>query len=97
MMRSYAMTFAALTLRAELGILIFWFGLPLIEAYRVSTWSSWVVNLLFVEWALLASARPKTDATRRRAPTGDTGGESVLNGKIKPQTSMGQRPRPVWR
>lgn len=52
MLRSYALTFAAVTLRAELGILIGLFGLSLQEAYLIVPWTSWVLNLIAVEWFL---------------------------------------------
>lgn len=53
MMRSYSLTFAAVTLRAELGILIYAGGFSLEDAYQTVSWSSWALNLIFVEWVLL--------------------------------------------
>lgn len=53
MIRSYAMTFAAITLRAEYGLLIFGANLPLEAAYQIVSWSSWTLNLLFAEWFLV--------------------------------------------
>jgi uncharacterized membrane protein len=65
MTRNYALTFAAVTLRLWLGLLIL-AQLPFLqsgfggdydalflEAYRVVMWLSWVPNLLFAEYFLL--------------------------------------------
>ncbi len=64
MMRNFALTFAAVTLRFWLGILIA-VQLPLLHSvyggnfaslfnpvYLTVTWLSWVPNLLFIEWYL---------------------------------------------
>jgi hypothetical protein len=51
MIRSYALTFAAVTLRIWLPlgqVLHFDF----VEAYRVIAWLCWVPNLLAAEWIL---------------------------------------------
>ncbi|NWH07477.1 MAG: DUF2306 domain-containing protein [Alphaproteobacteria bacterium] len=56
MIRSYAMTFAAATLRAELGVLIYFVGLRFEDAYQIVAWSSWTLNLIAADW-MLASAR----------------------------------------
>lgn len=61
MIRSYAMTFAAVTLRAEFGLLIYVGGLDVEQAYQIAAWSSWSLNLILAEWALVGSemrARP---------------------------------------
>lgn len=50
MKRSYAITLAAVTLRIELGLLIFLGGLSFRETYLIVPWTSWVLNLLIVEW-----------------------------------------------
>lgn len=52
MMRSYALTFAAATLRLQLGLLIA-LGLSFEQAYLIVPWSSWIVNLILLEWWLL--------------------------------------------
>jgi uncharacterized membrane protein len=61
MMRSFALAFAAVTLRIYLGVLQA-LGFPFSEAYPVTAWLSWVPNLLLVEWWLLkpSSAREST-------------------------------------
>lgn len=50
MKRSYAVTLAAITLRIELGLLIFVGGLSFRDTYLIVPWTSWVLNLLVVEW-----------------------------------------------
>ena len=56
MMRSFALAFAAVTLRIYLGVLQA-LGFPFSEAYPVTAWLSWVPNLLLVEWWLLKPSR----------------------------------------
>ena len=50
MKRSFAITFGAVTFRMELGLLIFGMGFSFDEAYLVVPWTSWMLNLLIVEW-----------------------------------------------
>jgi len=47
--RSYALTFAAVTLRVCMGILIGALGLTFEQAYPIEAWASWVPNLIVVE------------------------------------------------
>jgi uncharacterized membrane protein len=47
--RSFAFTLAAVTLRAEVGLLQL-AGLSFDEAYHIAPWTCWVLNLLAVEW-----------------------------------------------
>jgi uncharacterized membrane protein len=49
MLRSYALIFAAVTLRIELPLLIVAFGGDFDPAYRVVAWLCWVPNLLWAE------------------------------------------------
>jgi uncharacterized membrane protein len=49
MTRNYAFTFAAVTLRLWIPILIMAFKLDFVEAYRIVAWLCWVPNLLFAE------------------------------------------------
>ncbi|HJY36701.1 MAG TPA: DUF2306 domain-containing protein [Steroidobacteraceae bacterium] len=51
MLRNYALTFAAATLRIQLPLLIIG-GLAFPAAYTMVAWSSWVPNWLAVEWWL---------------------------------------------
>jgi uncharacterized membrane protein len=48
MIRNYALTFAAVTLRLELGLLQ-WGGLNFDVAFPIVAWSSWVFNWLVAE------------------------------------------------
>lgn len=50
MIRSYALTFAAVTLRIYLPTFQFAFGMNFIDAYRIIAWLCWVPNLLVAEW-----------------------------------------------
>jgi hypothetical protein len=57
MVRSYALIYAAVTLRIALPLLVIAFG-DFLPAYRAVAWLSWVPNLLWAEWHV-----------RRRAPS----------------------------
>jgi hypothetical protein len=48
-LRSYALIFAAVTLRLELPLLAVAFG-DFLPAYRTVAWLCWVPNLLWTEW-----------------------------------------------
>lgn len=48
MIRNFALTFAAVTLRLELGVFI-GAGLTFEQAYPITAWSCWVCNLIVVE------------------------------------------------
>lgn len=50
MLRSFALTLAAVTLRLQLGIYQALFGMTFFEAYNIVAWSCWVPNLIFIEW-----------------------------------------------
>lgn len=52
MIRSYAVTFVGVTFRLWLPALIFIFDLAFIEAYRIDSWISWILNLIFVEFLI---------------------------------------------
>lgn len=61
MIRSYALTFAAVTLR--LGMMI----LPMAgfsgeASYAIVAWASWTINLIFVEWVLLPALERRAKA-----------------------------------
>lgn len=53
MIRSAALTFAAVTLRLYLPLL-FSSGLPQAEAYTLVAWLCWVPNLVVAEWLILS-------------------------------------------
>ncbi len=49
LLRSYAVTLAALALRGESFVMFYAFGTKPIETYLTVTWLSWVGNLVVVE------------------------------------------------
>lgn len=51
MLRSVALTFAAVTLRLIMPLLMA-AGWSLLETYNVTAWASWVINLAVVEYSL---------------------------------------------
>ncbi len=61
MIRAFALTFAAVTLRIELVSLTA-AGLEFVDAYRIVAWLSWVPNLVLVELWLRrrGAAKPRT-------------------------------------
>ena len=67
MIRSYALTFAAATLRVWLPLLQV-VGLSFVSSYRIVAWLAWVPNLLLVEWYIAhrfrqqRRARPEIEA-----------------------------------
>ena len=66
MLRSYALIFAAVTLRIELPLLVISFG-DFTPAYRVVSWLCWVPNLLWAEWYVRRTAHaPVPDAQTLR-------------------------------
>lgn len=65
MIRNFALTFAAVTLRLQLPLLAAGFGFE--PGYRIVAWSCWVPNLLLIEWWL--NRRP-TLMRRRPSPSG---------------------------
>ena len=50
MVRSYALTLAAVTLRIQLGIYQGALGLSFDESYSIVAWFCWVPNLIIAEW-----------------------------------------------
>lgn len=50
MIRSFALTFAAVTLRIWLPTLQYGIGMDFISAYVLIAWLCWVPNLLWAEW-----------------------------------------------
>ncbi|TDF93767.1 DUF2306 domain-containing protein [Paenibacillus piri] len=58
MLRSYALTFAAVTLRLWLPVLLVIYQGSFVQAYQVVAWLSWIPNLLFIEaWIRLRRER----------------------------------------
>lgn len=58
MIRSYALTLSALTLRAWKWLIVITLAPPPMDAYRLVAWLGWIPNLLFAEW-LLRRSGPK--------------------------------------
>jgi uncharacterized membrane protein len=56
MMRSYSLTFAAVTLRIYLVVSEV-MGIPFEEAYQAISWLCWVPNLVVAEWWFVTCAR----------------------------------------
>jgi hypothetical protein len=52
MIRSYALTISALTLRAWKYAITNSFELPPMDVYRAVAWLGWVPNILFAEWLI---------------------------------------------
>lgn len=50
MLRSFALTFAAVTLRLQLPFYMSVLTMDFYTAYRMVSWSCWVPNLLLIEW-----------------------------------------------
>jgi hypothetical protein len=66
MLRSAALTFAAVTLRLQMTVAEIW-GVPHEPAYAAIAWLSWVPNLLVAEWLIRrAAARPRAARPVRR-------------------------------
>lgn len=53
MIRNFALTFAAVTLRLYLGILTGAMGVTFGEAYPLVAWLCWVPNLVIAEWLII--------------------------------------------
>ncbi len=60
MIRSYALTFGAVTLRLWLPLFTQGFGIPFIPAYLVIAWLAWVPNLFVAEWIIRRGVKVKT-------------------------------------
>lgn len=53
MIRSYALCFAAVTLRIYLPLFIEGFGMEFYDAYRIIAWLCWVPNILVAEYFIV--------------------------------------------
>jgi len=63
MIRSFALTLAAVTLRIELPLQLA-AGIPFHDAYQVVAWLCWVPNLVVAEWIVLRYERGRALAQR---------------------------------
>ncbi|MBO9203465.1 MULTISPECIES: DUF2306 domain-containing protein [Niastella] len=61
MMRSYALTLSAITLRAWKWLLIALFHLRPLNTYMIVAWMGFVPNLLFIEWLIRKKRNKKTE------------------------------------
>jgi hypothetical protein len=61
MMRSYALTLSAVTLRAWKWLLIALFHLRPLEAYMIVAWMGFVPNLIFTEWLIRKARHEKKE------------------------------------
>lgn len=66
MIRNFALTYAAVTLRVEMPLLIM-AGFDPIMALNITGWLCWVPNLILVEWWMRRAGRAYFPATARRA------------------------------
>lgn len=57
MIRNYALTFAAVTLRIWIPVLQSGFNLPFSEAYQIVAWLCWIPNLMFAEALIFISQK----------------------------------------
>ncbi len=57
MIRSFALTLSAITLRAWKFILVYLFHPPPMDTYRVVAWLSWVINLAVAEYIILKTIK----------------------------------------
>ena len=63
MMRSFALTLSALTLRIWKVLLANFTDLPPLERYRVIAWLGWTLNLLVAEWLIYRDEQKRADLT----------------------------------
>ncbi len=63
MIRSYALCFAAVTLRIYLPIFIGFFEMGFIPSYKIIAWLCWVPNLLIAEFLIIRKMKLKTTQT----------------------------------
>lgn len=61
MKRSYALTFAAVTLRIWLPFFMAYLRWPFIDSYRIAAWLAWIPNLLVIEYFIYRS-KSKSDS-----------------------------------
>jgi hypothetical protein len=61
MMRSYALTLSAVTLRAWKWLLIALFHLRPLDAYMIVAWMGFVPNLIFTEWLIRKARHEKKE------------------------------------
>jgi uncharacterized membrane protein len=65
MIRSFALTLSALTLRAWKFLIVFAFAPPPMDVYRIVAWLGWVPNLLVAEWLIRARGESASEEHQR--------------------------------
>lgn len=75
MLRSYALTLAGVTLRIQLFVLTGLVGLSFETAYAFTAWTSWIPNLIAVEWLIV---RRSSGGKSRPVPHASTTGTDRL-------------------
>ena len=71
MLRSYTLTLAGVSLRIQLVIMVELVGLSFETAYALTAWTSWIPNIVVVEWLI---ARRSSAGKSRPAPHASTTG-----------------------
>jgi uncharacterized membrane protein len=66
MIRSYALTLSALTLRAWKWSITHSFELPPMDVYRAVAWLGWVPNILFAEWLIWRSRKKRSNSIQKK-------------------------------
>lgn len=61
MIRSFALTLSALTLRAWKYLIVMFVTLPPMDLYRLVAWLGWIPNLIFAEWLIRRRKRDNRD------------------------------------
>jgi hypothetical protein len=64
MIRSYALTFSAITLRTWKLVLSSMFNIEPVTLYMIDAWLGFVPNLLFAEWLIYKNNQPKLSPKR---------------------------------
>jgi hypothetical protein len=64
MIRSYALTFAAVTLRLQVPIWVLSLGTDYVGVLPIIAWACWVPNLIFAEWLIRRKSRRPPLAAR---------------------------------
>jgi len=74
MIRNFALTFAAVTLRLYLPP-VFIFGLPFASSYAIIAWLCWLPNLLVAEWVANTTHNPSLERTSTGKALGPRGAQ----------------------
>jgi uncharacterized membrane protein len=83
MVRSFALSLSAVTLRVALLVPIYW-PIPFMPFYRSTSWLSWIVNLILAELWLRRADRKRPQLVRR------DGSQEMAGAGTLSQTSSGR-------